>query len=110
MNLENFAKMRGLESAHTSSNSDFLDALMQGESGEKIKTEFLTKRLQFDCTPELYAHVEQICGLLNCSKRKFLEMAVVDALDKAETVFMETFKEAHGEEFTTVYAPSEGAK
>jgi hypothetical protein len=37
-------------------------------------------------------------------------MAVVDALDKAETVFMETFKEAHGEEFTTVYAPSEGAK
>ena len=108
MNLENFAKMRGLESAHTSSNSDLLDALMHGESGEKIKTEFLTKRLQFDCTPELYAHVERICGLLNCSKRKFLEMAVVDALDKAETVFMETFEEAHGEEFTTVYAPKGG--
>lgn len=105
MNLENFAKMRGLESAHTASNADFLDALMQGDSGEKIKSEVLTKRLQFDCSPELYAQVESICSLLHCSKRHFLEMAVIDALDKAETVFMDSFKDAHGEEFTTVYAP-----
>jgi len=112
MNLENFAKMRGLESAHISSNSDFLDALMNGESGEKIKTEFLTKRLQFDCTPELYAHVEQICALLDCSKRKFLEMAVCDAIKKAEDVFLATYEQAAGREFgeLSVLASEQEAK
>lgn len=108
MNLENFAKMRGLEMAHTSSNSDFLDHILNGEQGQQVKAEFLTKRLQFDCHPELYQEVEQLCGLLKCSKRQFLEMAVIDALAKAETVFMDTFKDAHGEEFTTVYAPKGG--
>ena len=33
------------------------------------------------------------------------EMAVLSALDKSEQIFMETFYEAHGQEFTTVYAP-----
>ena len=32
-------------------------------------------------------------------------MAVLSALDKSEQIFMETFYEAHGQEFTTVYAP-----
>ena len=55
MNLENFAKMRGLEAVDSSENADFLDGLLEGESGKKIKAELLTKRLQFDCHPELYA-------------------------------------------------------
>ena len=105
MNLENFAKMRGLEAVDSSENADFLDGLLEGESGKKIKAELLTKRLQFDCHPELYAEVERVCALLSCSKRRFLEMAVLSALDKSEQIFMETFYEAHGQEFTTVYAP-----
>lgn len=105
MNLENFAKMRGLEAVDSSENADFLDGLLEGESGKKIKAELLTKRLQFDCHPELYAEVERVCALLSCSKRRFLEMAVLSALDKSEQIFMETFHEAHGQEFTTVYAP-----
>ena len=74
-------------------------------AGKKIKAELLTKRLQFDCHPELYAEVERVCALLSCSKRRFLEMAVLSALDKSEQIFMETFHDAHGQEFTTVYAP-----
>lgn len=69
---------------------------------KKIKAELLTKRLQFDCHPELYAEVERVCALLSCSKRRFLEMAVLSALDKSEQIFMETFHDAHGQEFTTV--------
>lgn len=103
MNLENFAKMRGLEMAHTSSNSDFLDHILNGEQGQQVKAEFLTKRLQFDTTPELYEQVEQMCGLLKCSKRQFLEMAVCDALNKAEAIFMESFKEGSGRDFFDVY-------
>ena len=37
MNLENFAKMRGLEAVDSSENADFLDGLLEGESGKKIK-------------------------------------------------------------------------
>lgn len=108
MNLENFAKMRGLQSAHTTSNSDFLDAVLQGESGEQIKAQILSKRLQFDCHAELYAEVESICGLLDCSKRQFLEMAVIDALEKAERIYMEAFKEGSGREFGEVFSPVGG--
>ena len=98
MNLENYVKMRGLERAHISSNSDFLEHLLQGDQGERIKSEVLTKRLQFDTVPELYAKVESVCAMLDCSKRQFLEMAVVDAINKAESVFAETYKQASGRE------------
>lgn len=99
MNLENFAKMRGLESAHISANPDILDHLLRSEEGEEIRKNILSKRLQFDTTPELYAEVEGICQLLECSKRQFMEMAVCDAIHKAHAVFMDTFKEAAGREF-----------
>ena len=104
MNLENFAKMRGLEAVDSSENADFLDGLLEGESGKKIKAELLTKRLQFDCHPELYAEVERLCSAF-LQQAQILEMAVLSALDKSEQIFMETFYEAHGQEFTTVYAP-----
>lgn len=108
MNIENFAKMRGLQMAYTSGNPQLLDHILASEQGDEVREKLLTKRLQFDTTPELYSKVEQLCTLLDCSKRQFLEMAVSDALDKAWAVFEDSFKEAHGEEFTTVYA-SKGA-
>ena len=44
-----------------------------------------------------------VCAFLQ--QAQILEMAVLSALDKSEQIFMETFYEAHGQEFTTVYAP-----
>lgn len=111
MNLENFAKMRGLQEAHTSSNSDFVDHLLNGEQGQELKSTVLNKRLQFDCHTELYEEVEQMCSLLHCSKRQFLEMAVCDALSKAEDIFMAAFKEGSGRDFFDVYGVNkEGQK
>ena len=38
-------------------------------------------------SPELYDRLEQICGVLDMSKREFIEGAVADALDRAaETI------------------------
>lgn len=38
-------------------------------------------------TPELYDRLEQVCGVLDMSKRQFIEGAVADALDRAvETI------------------------
>lgn len=105
MNIENFAKMRAFQMAHTAGNPALLDHFLEGDQGDEVREKILTKRLQFDTTPELYSKVEQLCTLLECSKREFLEMAVSDALAKAWVVFEDSFKEASGQEFTTVYAP-----
>ena len=43
-----------------------------------------------------------MCQLLGCSKREFLELAVLHGLDKAGQVFGAAFKEATGREFGTV--------
>jgi len=101
MNLENYAKMRALQTAQTASNSSFIDHLLAGAQGDEMREKILTKRLQFDTTPELYAEVESVCSLLDCSKREFLEMAVCEAINKARTVFEATFKDATGQEFGT---------
>ena len=102
MNLENFAKLRGLDHAYASTNRQLLDHILAGEQGDEVRKNILSKRLQFDTTPELYAEVENICQLLGCSKREFLELAVLHGLDKAEQVFGAAFKDATGREFGTV--------
>ena len=108
MKLTQFAQMRGFESAYQSGNPQILESILNSEQGDEVRSKFLTKRLQFDCVPELHAEVEETCSLLHCSKREFLEMAVRDGLDKGQTIFMDSFKEVDGREFTDVYAP--GAK
>lgn len=109
MNLENYAKMRGLQTALATNNTSLIDHLLAGSQGDEMREKILTKRLQFDTTPELYARVESMCSLLDCSKREFLEMAVCDALDKAMTVFENTFKDATGQEFIEVFGVKEEA-
>lgn len=96
MNLENYTKMRALENA---SNNSFLDRLLESDQGDEVREKILTKRLQFDTTPELFAEVESVCSLLDCSKREFLEMAVADAIKKVSAVFQATYKDATGEDF-----------
>lgn len=102
MNLENFAKLRGLQYAYTSTNRRMLDYVLETEHGEDIRKNVLTKRLQFDTTPELYAEVESICEFLDCSKREFLEMVVSDGLAKAMQVFRAAFKDGSGRELGSV--------
>lgn len=102
MNLENFAKLRGLDHAYISTNRPFLDHLLEGEQGDEVRKNILTKRLQFDTTPELYAEVERICSLLDCTKREFLGMAVCDGINKAQAVFLASFKDASGHDFMDV--------
>lgn len=109
MKLENFSKMRGLQLAHNSANSALLDHVLASEQGDEIREKVLTKRIQFDTTPELYAELESICSLLDCSKREFLEMAVAEAINKASTVFEDAFKESTGRDFIEVFGVKDEA-
>jgi hypothetical protein len=103
MKLAQFAQMRGFSHAYNSHNQPILDSMLNGQSGDDIRSQFKLKRLQFDCHESLYAEVESICALLDCSKREFLDMAVRDAIDQAQSTFMASFKEVDGREFMDVY-------
>ena len=41
-------------------------------------------------SPELFADIDSLCGLLDMSKREFVEMALVDLVSKAHAVIDQT--------------------
>lgn len=96
MKLNHFAQLAALRSAHSTINAHLLDGFLSGPEGDQVREKFSLKRLQFDTTPELYSKVESVCSLLGCTKREFLEMAVIDAIEKAQVVFEETYEQASG--------------
>ena len=98
MKLDQFATMRGMQYAHISTNQGFLDHLLNdAENGPKIRQDILSKRIQFDTTPELFAALESVCSLLECSKREFLQMAVGEAINRAQTVFATAYEQVSGQ-------------
>lgn len=97
MNLETFTKMRALEHAYTSHNSRLLDHVLRGDEAEQAREAFKLKRIQFDASQELFERLEETCNLLDCSKREFLDMAVVEAIDKVQRLFSEIYRAETGE-------------
>lgn len=95
MKLEQFAQMRALEHAYSSTNQAFVDHLLSDqEKGDKLRKELPLKRIQFDAAAVLADELEKVCGLLNCSKREFLEGAVSEALDRAQAAYFSTLEKA----------------
>lgn len=101
MNIETFAKMRALQEVHTSGNPSLLDHFLSGDQANEVRETLKLKRIQFDTNPALFEKLEDTCQLLDCSKREFLEMAVVDAIKNAERSFSETYKAETGEQYGT---------
>lgn len=101
MNIETFAKMRALQEVHTSGNSSLLDYFLSGDQEAEARETLKLKRIQFDTNPALFEKLEELCELLDCSKREFLEMAVVDAIKNAERSYSETYKAETGEQYVT---------
>ena len=89
MNLEQYAKMQGLKTGYS---------YLQFPSTSDVQADDaqVKKRLQFDTSPEVYSQVESVCSLLDCSKREFLELAVLDAIDRAQLAFENSFEEVTG--------------
>jgi len=82
--------------AASRNNSVLIDAMLQGEQGDSIREGLKLKRIQFDTSPLLWEKLENVCGLLDCSKREFLEMAISEAIHRAEENFHKAFEEAAG--------------
>ena len=67
MSPENFARMRGLQAAYTSSNSRVLD---YPDFARQLDGKL--KRIQFDTFLEFSESLDNICNLLDTSRREFL--------------------------------------
>ncbi len=96
MNLENLAKLRAMEQAYLSSGAGRLVDMVLDDPDMRPKG---MKRVQFDTSSVLKERLEGLCGLLNVSQREFLETALVDALDLAETTYFKTFRDVAGFDF-----------
>jgi hypothetical protein len=95
MDLEHFTKMRALEAVYSS--GAVLDRILTTEDAPKLIEELKLKRIQFDASPLLSEKLENMCVALQCSKREFLEMAVLDAIQRADQIFGQTIKSVMAE-------------
>ncbi len=92
MKLSHFAQMRALQRASTDSNESFLDNILTTEQGEQVRKQILSKRIQFDTTPDFYAEFESICDFLECSKREYLQMAIADSIAATKRIYDLTYQ------------------
>lgn len=94
MSPEHFARMRGLQAAYTSSNSRLLD---HPDIARQLDGKL--KRVQFDTLPEFSESLDNICSLLDTTRREFLERAMMDVIFRAEAAFLAAYKEATGQDY-----------
>ncbi len=78
-------KLKALNSGQTFSGR-VMDQLIEQSEG---KVEF--RNMCAKVSPQLYENLEQVCNLLDMTKRQFIEAAVVEAVSKAEELI-----ERHG--------------
>jgi hypothetical protein len=102
MTLDQYTTMRGYQQAETFTGSTLVDLLI-ADQGEQAPEALKLKRIQFDTTPALNARLESVCQLLSCTKRHFLEMAISEAIQRADANFQKAFHEAAGVDLAEAY-------
>jgi hypothetical protein len=81
MNLEELIQLQVLKHKASSVPGRILDKMM--ESGEYPGE---VRQMCAKVSAKLYDELDQVCGLLDMSKRQFIEAAVIDAVDRAHQV------------------------
>jgi len=62
--------------------SDLFDLVAEGQIENNIELKNVCAKV----SPQLSGDIDEICGLLNISKRRFLEAAMIDAVAKARLI------------------------
>lgn len=86
-----------MEQARIQRNAGVLDHFLRADPS--AAEQLGLKRIQFETHPVLAERLDEVCGLLEVSKREFLEAALVDAVTRAESRFLEVFRESTGRDF-----------
>lgn len=89
-------------------NSQLLEAVLENPSPE-LQEKFKMKNACVMLSGELNKRFEDTIGLLNMTKREFLEAAIIDALDKADAVMAECGVDEYFEELAEHQAKQDEA-
>lgn len=88
MNFHETIQLKALElkQLHTQGSTDnlhehLLDLALKTPEGQAV-----TRNICAHISVELFKRVEDCCSLLSLSKRQFVEMALKEALDRAESI------------------------
>lgn len=91
MNFHEIIQLKALElkQLHTRGVTDRLHEHMLEQAVKTPEGQAATRNICAHISIGLFERVEQCCSMLDLSKRQFVEMALKEALDKAETIVAE---------------------
>lgn len=90
MKFDQFFTLRALEALEVfeGSSSKLTDHILETDGNDEFKQGFKTV-----CAPislPLFDDLDDFCGLIGVSKRRFIELAIIEALDRAKSLTAET--------------------
>lgn len=90
MSFKQLVQYKALDRMYGVNDSDFLfeAAMSNPENAEQVKANL--RNVCALISVELFNDLEGICGLLDMTKRKFIENALIFAIDEANIVIRET--------------------
>jgi hypothetical protein len=85
MNLEETLRLKALKLKQLSEGGDFSDVILD----QLVKDSPETRNICAHISVPLFDEVDNLCSLFEMSKRRFVEMALTDAIAKAHAVLGE---------------------
>jgi Asp-tRNA(Asn)/Glu-tRNA(Gln) amidotransferase B subunit len=82
MTFDDLIRYKALNLKYISSGSNIIDLVDKGS----ISGEIPMKNVCAMITQELFDDLTNTCGLLDISKRQFIESAIIEALSKAQSI------------------------
>lgn len=87
MNFNETIQLQALKlKQSTKGNGEFGDQMIDMALKQDPALGGLTRNICAHISVQLFDRVEQCCGMLDLSKRRFVEMALSEALDRAEAI------------------------
>ncbi len=86
MQFDTLVRYKALDHLYSLGNRKLLDRFLEDPA---MQDQLGTRKIQFDAISETFSDLEEVVGILNMSKREFLEAAVSDALEKAHQIINE---------------------
>ena len=84
LTFDDLIRYKALNLKYISSGSNLLELIEKGNPG--ITAEIPMKNVCAMITQQLFDDLTNTCGLLDISKRQFIESAIIEALKKAESI------------------------
>ena len=78
-----------------------LDAILESSEGEDVKKSLKMKNVCAQLTEPVINRLENTLNILNMSKREFLELAIIEALDKCQSIMNDVGLHEYIDQFTT---------